>query len=473
MPLDQPAVASDIATIAPPSTEVGALALTTMKPEDYAAAVFKPFNDKLAVECAAADLIVFSEAQLLALPEDARKLAQVVDITTTAGMAVAVKYRAIFRDDIRLDSKEAFEVRKAPVLHIGRLLDAGKKKIADAVAPYEAKFNDAIKAEEDRKFEVKAEKERAEAARVAAIRVQIDAIRGLPAINAGSGAAQLFEVLALLAKREIMEAEFFELTASARGAVELAALELQTMYTAAAEREAAALAAEQARIAEIARIEAARVEHERLAAIERAALAAQRAENERVANEQAAERQRLADQQAAQDRDARERAEKAAANLKAEQDALAEQVRRTNEAQAEAAAKVEAAQAALEAQKAEFAAAVKMDADHAEAMIDNATFDDAMTRLAAVDTPTFTEPSSDLARCTATAQAMLTNGRSLVQAGASLAAYVDAGLADADDPSDEEIIEQVAESFGMTFAEALARVSTIAFAELRAELVAA
>lgn len=284
----------------------------------------------------------------------------------------------------------------------------------------------------------------AEKDRVAKIADAIAAIRECETdlIRMTKTAADAQREIAALTAFDITETVFQERFAEA---CELKQATLGLMLRVQDERyasETAALAAEEARIAEAARIEAERVE-----------LAKQRAENEKIANEQAAERQRLANLAAAQEAEATRLREKAAENLAAELAGIAEQVRRTNAAQAEADAKMQAAQAAFEAQKAEFAAAVKMEADHAEALIDDATFDDAtfddaMTRLAAVDTPTFSAPSGDLARCTATAQAMLTNGRSLVQADAetvqfSIRTYIEGGGdAEIDEaPTDKEIAE--------------------------------
>jgi hypothetical protein len=75
---------------------------------------------------------------------------------------------------------------------------------------------------------------------------------------------------------------------------------------------------------------------------------------------------------------------------------------------------------------------------------------------------------TNLARCTATANAMLTSGRSLVDP--TIEAL---GDTDETDPSDEEIIELVAETFGMTMAQAIARVRVIDFDALAAEVVPA
>ena len=78
--------------------------LITLDPAKYVAEVFKPFNDKLAVLKLEADTIT-------------------PDASTTAGMDVCIKYRAAFRDDVRIAGEKARADRKAPILQIGKLLD--------------------------------------------------------------------------------------------------------------------------------------------------------------------------------------------------------------------------------------------------------------------------------------------------------------------------------------------------------------
>jgi hypothetical protein len=423
MPKDLPTtesdIASDIVTLAPAATEVGALALITLDPAKYVAEVFKPFRAKFDAIKAEAELIHFRDDRLYDAPH------RYVDISTVAGMDIAIKYRAAFRDDVRIAAEKTRVQRKAPMLAIGKLLDSEYKAIESDAAPFEALFDIAIREENSRKEAIKAAKERAEAERIAAIRAKITEIIGLPAKYASGNAEQLNGVLFHLANREVMEEEFSTLVTEARAAVDATATELIALRDAAVAREQteadrlAELAAEKKRNAE-------QAEANRLAAIE----------NEKIANAQAAESLRLANLAAAQEAEATRLREKAAANLAAELAGIAEQVRRTNEAQAEADAKLKAAQAAFEAQKAEFAAIIQCGVDHAEALEMNAALDAGIARIEPVET--FTN-AADLARCTATAQAMLTNGRSLVQPNVeamqfSVATYADAGLDVAEAP---------------------------------------
>lgn len=296
------AAENDIVTLDQGKSEVGALALITYDPEKYTAAVYQPFADRLTGAINSVRTIDY-------------------DIKTTAGMAAAVTARATFRD-LRVEAENERKTRKAPIISIGKLLESGYNNLEARITPLEELFDGDIQEETKRKAEVKAEKDRIEGERAAAIRAKIAEISSLPAKHARATAAQLTDALRELAAREIMKEEFAEQTDDARAAVEAAAAELIALRDVATASEAAAIVAEEARKAEVQR-----------AADEAAAVAKQKVENERVANENAIAAKRLADQEAAQALVAKQLADKVAANLKADQDALAEQVRLQREAQ--------------------------------------------------------------------------------------------------------------------------------------------
>lgn len=283
----------------------------------------------------------------------------------------------------------------------------------------------------------------AERARTKAIQFEISVIAREPLNHIDSNSAKLAEAIAAF-EAVVIDDFYAEFTAEAEAALAATLAKLRDLHAKELAAERAVAAAEEARIAEVARIEA-----------ESAELAKQRAENERIANEQAAERQRLADLAAAQALAAKGLADKAAANLKADRDAqeLAMKIERekVEAAQAKAQAEIKAAQDALASSQAAHQAAIKKqaeteqrNADHASALIENmerdaakfaADQDEAMIDNAAFDAAR----ADDLVRCAATAQAMLTNGRSLVQPDAdpvraSLDAYADAGLDDSEAP---------------------------------------
>jgi hypothetical protein len=290
--------------------------LITLDPIKYVAEIFRPFNDKFAVLKAEADAIT-------------------PDASTTAGMETAVKYRAAFRDDVRIAGEKARAERKAPILEIGKLLDSKYKDLLAIVTPYEAKFHDAIKAEEKRKEDLK----KAELARQEEIRQRLVAIRELPLQAMGKTTAEIGAMLTALDADEPGE-DFGTLLDAAKAAHTEAMAKLTSAQAAAAagEAEAARIAAERA---ELQQLRDAAAERKRLADIEA----------ERVAAEQRAEADRLAALAAEQEAAALREREAAAAKLKAEADAQAEKNRLAQAEIDRQLAELAAAKAAAESER--------------------------------------------------------------------------------------------------------------------------
>lgn len=406
--------ATELAAVAATQSAVDAMAVVTLSPEKYAAEVYQPFKATLASAIDSVRAIDY-------------------DITTTAGMAVAVKARATFRD-LRIAADKERKARKEPITKIGKLLESGFDQVEERIAPLEELFGADIKAEEERKETEKAAKIAVERARTEAIQSDIAAIREVPFGLDGAKSCVIKNAIDALEEIEATEARFAEFTDDAAKMIAATMDRLIALHTGAEVAEAAALAAEEARLAEVARIEQ-----------ERATLAAQRAENERIANEHAITAKRLADQEAAQALAAKVLADKAAANLKAERDAQELAMRLEREAQAEAQRKANeelkaaqdklaASQAAHEAAIAKQRADAQREADHAEAIEMDAAFNAAMARAAELKVG---EYAADMARCTEVAQAMLTNGRSLV-------GIIDTDI-DSEEMTDEDIIDFGAE----------------------------
>jgi hypothetical protein len=283
--------------------------LITIEPAKYVELVFEPFAKRLA---------------------DAKTLAAAAkfDVTTTAGMAVAVKYRATFRE-IRVASEKARKERKAPILEIGKLLDSRQKEIEAEIEPFESRFDAAIKAEEKRKDDEKIARALAESTRIAAISERISFLRDYVSSSFGLSAAKIAAMIETLEAEEITLEAYAERSGEA-GMTKIASLEkMRDMHaTQVADEEAAAEAARQAeadriereRVAEANRIEAKRLA-DLAAELERQAQAARekQAEADRIAREQreAAEREQQA---------ANERAAAAMRQQQAEHDArMAEQ----------------------------------------------------------------------------------------------------------------------------------------------------
>lgn len=300
-------------------TALDAMAVVTLSPEKYAAEVYQPFKARLVEAIDSVKAIDY-------------------DIKTTAGMAVAIKARATFRD-LRIDADKERKTRKEPITKIGKLLEAGFDRVEERIAPLEELFDADIKAEEVRKEAEKAAKIAAERARVESIQADIDRLRAIPGNLIGKSAADLAFARKDMLAMVVDEARFAEFTETAKTVVADIIARIELMLTSETEREAAALAAEQARLAEIARIEAERAELAQLraAAAETARLA--KIETDRIAAEQAVEHKRLAEQQA---------------EIEAQRAAFARE-------QEEARARIEAA--------------AQLERDHAEALPMNVQFD--------------------------------------------------------------------------------------------------
>lgn len=434
---------TELAAVAATQSAVDAMAVVTLSPEKYAAEVYQPFKAKLA------DAI-----------DSLRTISY--DITTTAGMAIAVKCRALPRD-IRIAANKERAARKEPITKIGKLLESGFDQIEERTTPLEDFFDADIQAEIERKEAEKAAKILAERQRTEAIQADIQNLRDMALRVAGQNSVLINAAIEILEEIDATEARFAEFAPDAAKAISETIDKLVAMLESAKASEASALAAEQSRIAEAARLEAERVENAR-----------QRAENERIANEQAAERQRLADLAAAQALAAKQLADKAAANLKADRDAqelamrlqreaLAEAQRKANEEIRAGQAKLAAEQAAHDAAIAQQQADIQREADHAEALADNATFDAAMARLAAVDTPVLYAEPADLARCNGMVDTLLTDART-----ASVEAYEASGLADRSEGRMDDLADVVLDllRMGCTAVEIRAAVDLALVAEV-------
>ena len=98
-------------------------------------------------------------------------------INTGKGMKEAIAGRAAWRDP-RIATEKARKAAKAPVLTLGRDIDARAEYITGRLADGERNYDEQIKAEETRAEEVKRQAASAEAARVAKHEAGINTIRG-------------------------------------------------------------------------------------------------------------------------------------------------------------------------------------------------------------------------------------------------------------------------------------------------------
>lgn len=305
--------------------------LITIEPKEYVAQVFEPFKTKLAAAIEADAKVKF-------------------DISTTAGMSIAVKQRAIFRDDVRIATEAARKFRKAPILEIGKLLDESAKAIIAEAGPFEEKYDNAITAEIRRKEAIKIEARRVEEERQAKIQAAIDSIKAVALQVSGKSSADIDVASVALDFREITLDEFGDRAGEATQAKILTLEKLAEMHDEAEAREqeavriAAQLEADRVERERVA--EANRVEAERLAALAReieqrdaAARAEQEQRDQAAAAARAAADQEAADRRAAEDKraaEARAAAQKVlddqAAALRIEQDAADARARAEREA---------------------------------------------------------------------------------------------------------------------------------------------
>ena len=153
--------------------------LLTIEPPRYVAEIYKPFHERLEMAIAESRDVAYN-------------------IQTKHGMEVAKLKRALFRT-IRTDGEKERAARKAPIIEIGKLLDAKYKEMVAQIEPYETRFDNDIKVEEKRLDDEKAARIKAESEESARVQGLIDNIKGFPlkAIDLTSGGIQEYLIDAL------------------------------------------------------------------------------------------------------------------------------------------------------------------------------------------------------------------------------------------------------------------------------------
>lgn len=267
------------------------------------------------------------EEQIVRLETSYAKL--VVDCSTSEGLANAKEVRVDIRDvryALANTTKTALvpyqqKVKEAQA-RVNQVKEFGEA-LKDRVLAIEAPVDEAIKAEEKRVADAKAERERIEAERVEAIRAKITRFSSVAAAYASRSAADVANVLLNVKESVILPEEYAEFEAEGTIARDNAIEQLETLHRSAVEREEAAakLAAQQKELDELRekqRIadEHAEKERQRVAAEDRQRIADQQAElnrqREQLQRDQDA--QRLKDEQNQRDQEelARLRAQAAA-----------------------------------------------------------------------------------------------------------------------------------------------------------------
>ena len=216
------------------------------------------------------------------------------DLTTTAGDKAARAGRlelVTLRTSLEKKRKEF----KAPALEFGAKIDAEAKRITAEIVALETPIDAQINADEKRRADEKAERDRIEAERIATHQAGLDSIRALVAKAKGIESARIANGIKMVEAMEIDPAAWEEFADQALAAKAEVLATMRAMFD-------RTLAHEQ----ELAKIEAQRVENERIAA-EQAAEAKRLKE---VADALAAEQKAAADKLAADRADfERQRAE--------------------------------------------------------------------------------------------------------------------------------------------------------------------
>lgn len=207
----------------------------------------------------------------------------VVDCSTSEGLANAKEVRVDIRDvryALANTTKTALvpyqqKVKEAQA-RVNQVKEFGEA-LKDRVLAIEAPVDDAIKAEEKRVADAKAERDRVEAERVEAIRTKITRFNSVAAAYASRSAADVAIVLQSVKESVILPDEYAEFEAEGTIARDNAIEQLETLHKSAVEREEAAakLLAQQKEL-DVLR------EKQRIADAEAEELRKQRAEEDRL-----------------------------------------------------------------------------------------------------------------------------------------------------------------------------------------------
>ena len=210
------------------------------------------------------------------------------DLRTTAGNDAAREARKNLVT-LRTSLESRRKQFKAPALAFGRLIDAEAERITTEILALEEPIDQQIKADEQRRAEEKAARERAEAERVAKLRAGVDGLRAfiVQAQSPGMTAARLQSGISVLTGMAFPPEQWQEFHGAVTAAHAEALDYLRNAHAGAVEREdeAARLAAERA---EFERQKAAMRAEQELLEADRKAAAFARAEAESAASAQRA-----------------------------------------------------------------------------------------------------------------------------------------------------------------------------------------
>lgn len=264
----------------------------------------------------------------------------VYDLTSTKGKTDALAHRAAWRDP-RINVEKFRKTAKAPVLALGKDIDARATWLTEQLQAGEAPIHEQIKADEARREAEKQAKVNAEFGRVQAIQEAIAEIHMDAMGVIGKPSSVIAERLEMFRSMTLDPLVFQEQMGAAQAAKDAAIIKLDQALKAQqfTEAEAAKLEAERAELAELRRMAAAQKLKDEAAAAEAA-----RAERERAAAEQVRLDAEAAERRAAEDAAAAEARAKAQAAHEAEMAAQREAMRQAQAVADAAAAKEQARQ---------------------------------------------------------------------------------------------------------------------------------
>ena len=226
----------------------------------------------------------------------------VIDVTTGKGMVEAVAHRAAWRDP-RLAVERIRKQAKAPVIALGKDIDARAAWITEQLLIGEVPMDRQIKAEEARKEAIKQERINAEFGRVSAIQEAIAEIGMVAMAAAGKSSAHIAELIESQRAEVLSLGVFQEMLPQAQAAQNACLVKLDLLHKAAlhTESEAAKLAAERAELEALRKAAAEqKAKDDAAAKVEQERVAAEHVERQRVMNEQAAELKAMQDAASAQ-----------------------------------------------------------------------------------------------------------------------------------------------------------------------------
>ena len=121
----------------------------------------------------------------------------VFDVTTPIGMAKAIAARRAIREP-RIALEKFRKELKAPALERSRLIDAEAKELTQQLEALEGPIDQQIKAEEQRKAEEKAERERIEREKMAELQKRVAGVREIAVLCAGKSSQFIREYIETL-----------------------------------------------------------------------------------------------------------------------------------------------------------------------------------------------------------------------------------------------------------------------------------